>query len=190
MQAPDLYRWAGITGLVVGVLNVIVEFLPAPIGAPLELLTNILGLAVLTALYLRQRSESGILGWVGYVMQFFGMALVIGFLFSEAFVLSELNNEQRAAALAGAAGVVTVIGLAFTTAGAILFGISSLRAGVFHKWAALLLMLGFVIAPLGAATSAIVKTVGELILSAGLIGVSTTLLSPPGKKIEQQLSSK
>jgi hypothetical protein len=188
MQAPDLYRWAGITSLVAGVFNVIVEFVPVSIGAPLELLTNILGLGVLTALYLRQRSESGVLGWVGYVTQFLGMALVIGFLFSDAFVLSGLNREQRAAALAGAVGVVTGIGLAITTVGAILFGIGSLRAGVFHKWAAFLLMLGFVLAPLGAATSPVVKTVGELILSAGLIGVSTTLLSPPGKQIEQELS--
>jgi hypothetical protein len=175
MQASDLYRWSGITGIAAGVLNVIVELLPERLGVPLDLFVNILGLGVLTALYLRQRAASGVTGWVGYVTQFFGMALVIGFLFTQAFVLSSLDEAQRTALLTGPAGIVTVIGLAITTVGAILFGIASLRAGVFPKWAAFLLMLGFVLAPVGAAVSPLLKAAGEVILSAGLIGVSYAL---------------
>ena len=105
------------------------------------------------------------------------MTLVIGFLFTQAFVLSGLDDAERAALLTGPTGIVTVIGLAITTVGAIVFGITSLRAGVFPKWAAFLLMLGFVIAPAGAALSPLLKTAGEVILSAGLLGLSYTLFS-------------
>ena len=180
MEASNLYRWSGVTGIVAGVLNVIVELLPERFGLPLELFVNILGLGVLTALYLRQRAASGVSGWIGYVTQFFGMTLVIGFLFTQAFVLSGLDESQKAALLAGPTGIVTVIGLAITTVGAIVFGITSLRAGVFPKWAAFLLMIGFVMAPIGAATTQILKLIGELILSAGLIGLSYALFSEAG----------
>jgi hypothetical protein len=176
MEASNLYRWSGITGVVAGALNVLVELLPEWVGLPLELFVNILGLGVLTALYLRQRAASGVSGWIGYVTQFFGMTVVIGFLFTQAFVFSSMDDAQKAALLTGPTGIVTVIGLAITTVGAIVFGIASLRAGLFPKWAAFLLMFGFVIAPLGAALSPMLKTVGEVILSAGLIGLSYALI--------------
>jgi hypothetical protein len=176
MQASDLYRWSGITGIVAGAFNVLVELLPAAIGQPLDLLANILGLWVLTALYLRQREASGVPGFLGYALQSFGLAVVIGFLFTESFVLSGMDTAQRAAVLAGPAGLATVIALAIVTLGAILFGIATLRADVFPKWAALLLMIGFVTAPIGAAFP-IVMTPGELILSIGLFGLSYALFS-------------
>jgi len=62
MKASDIYRWSGITGIVAGVLNGIVEFLPERIGQPLDVVVNTLGLWVLIALYLRQREASGVLG--------------------------------------------------------------------------------------------------------------------------------
>jgi hypothetical protein len=180
MKTSDLYRWSGITGIATGVVNVIVELLPEGIGQPLEMLANILGLWVLAALYLRQRAASGVFGFIAYVIQSFGMVLVIGFLFTQAFVFSGLDVAQRAAVLAGSAGIATVIGLALTTIGAILFGIASWRAGLFPKWAAFLLMIGFVIVPIGAASAQIVKSIGEVVLSAGLIGMSYVLFSSIG----------
>jgi len=180
MQASELYRWGGITGIVAGVLNVLVELLPERIGQPLDLLVNLLGLWVLAALYLRQRAASGVFGLIAYAIQSFGMALVIGFLFTEAFVLSGFDAAQRAEVLAGPTGLATVIGLVITTLGAVLFGIATLRAGVFPKWAAFLLMIGFVMVPVGAIGVNIVKTIGEVVLSAGLIGLSYTLFSSAG----------
>jgi hypothetical protein len=177
MQVANIYRWSGITGLVAGALNVIVELIPDRLGLPLDLFVNILGLGVLTALYLRQRAASGVTGWIGYVTQFFGMTLVIGFLFVQAFVLGSLDEAQRAAVLNGPAGIVTVTGLALTTVGSVLFGIASLRAGVFPRWAAFLLMLGFVMVPVGAAVSPMLKMAGEAILSAGLMGLGYALFS-------------
>jgi len=177
MQVANIYRWSGITGLVAGALNVIVELLPDRLSLPLDLFVNILGLGVLTALYLRQRAASGVTGWIGYVTQFFGMTLVIGFLFVQAFVLGSLDEAQRAAVLNGPAGIVTVTGLALTTVGAVLFGVASLRAGVFPRWAAFLLMLGFVMVPVGAAVSPMLKMAGEAILSAGLMGLGYALFS-------------
>ena len=177
MEALDLYRWSGIVGIIAGVLNVIVEVLPERIGQPLDLLVNTLGLWVLAALYFRQRAASGVFGLIAYAVQSFGMALVIGFLFTQAFVLSGLDAAQRAAVLAGPTGVATVISLAIVTVGAVLFGIATLRAGVFPKWAALLLMIGFIMAPIGAFAPHLVKSLGEVILSIGLIGLSYALVS-------------
>ena len=176
MQTSELYRWSGITGILVGLLNLLAEFLPAVTGQPLDLLANILGLWVLTALYVRQRAASRVLGFVGYALQFFGMVVIIGFLFARAFVFSALEAAQKAALLAGPAGLATVIGLALVTLGAILFGVATLRAGVFPKWAAFLLMIGFVSAPIGAAVP-VVMAPGEVILSIGLIGISYALYS-------------
>ena len=177
MEVSKIYRWSGITGLVAGALNLIVELLPDRLGLPLDLFVNILGLGVLTAVYLRQRAASGVTGWIAYVTQFFGMTVVIGFLFVQAFVLGSLDEAQRAAVLNGPAGIVTLIGLAIMTVGAVLFGIASLRAGVFPRWAALLLMLGFVIVPVGAAVSPMLNMAGEVLLSAGLMGLGYALFS-------------
>jgi hypothetical protein len=177
MEVFDLYRWSGAIGIIAGILNVMVEFLPERLGQPLDLLVNTLGLWVLAALYFRQREASGVFGLIAYGIQSFGMALVIGFLFTQAFVLSELDVAQRAAILAGPSGVATVIALAIVTLGAVLFGIVTFRAGVFPKWAALLLMIGFIMTPIGAFAPHLIKSTGEVILSAGLIGLSYALVS-------------
>lgn len=176
MEAMDLYRWCGIAGIAAGVLNGIVELLPERIGQPLDLLVNTLGLWVLTALYLRQRKESRVFGFIAYVFQSFGMALMIGFLFTQAFVLSGFDSTQKAAVIAGPTGLATVIALVIVTVGAVLFGIATLQAGVFPKWAALLLMIGFIMAPISAIAPRIVKSSGEVILSAGLVGLSYALI--------------
>ena len=189
MEGSDLYRWSGIVGIIVGVLNVIVELLSERIGQPLDLLGNTLGLWVLTALYLRQREASGVFGFIAYAIQSFGMALMIGFLFTQAFVLSGLDAEQKAVVLAGPTGLVTVIALAIVTVGAVLFGIATLRAGVFPKWAALLLMVGFVMAPIGAFAPPIVKSTGELVLSTGLIGLGYALITGAGYSTSTQPAS-
>ena len=190
MEARDLYRWSGFVGITVGVLNVIVELLPERIGQPLDLLGNTMGLWVLTALYLRQREASGVFGFIAYVIQSLGMALMIGFLFTQAFVLSGLDAAQRAAVLAGPTGVATVIALAIVTVGAVLFGIATLRADIFPKWAALLLMIGFVMAPIGAFAPPIVRSAGEVILSTGLIGLGYALIIGVGySKSSQPVSN-
>ena len=105
------------------------------------------------------------------------MTLVVGFLFTQAFVLPELDAAQRAAMLAGPTGLAAVVALAIVTLGAVLFGIATLKARLFPRWAALLLMAGFIMVPIGAVVSPIVKTSGEVVLSAGLIGLSYALFS-------------
>src|SRR5215208_148850 len=99
MEAVNLYRYIGITGIIAGVLNVLVELLPEQIGLPLDMLINILGLWVLSALYVRQRKASGVFGLIAYAIEFLGITLVVGFLFTQAFVLPELDAAQRAAIL-------------------------------------------------------------------------------------------
>jgi hypothetical protein len=75
MRDSQLYRLSGLTSLVAGIANAQAELLPAAPGGLLNLLANTLGLWVLAALYLRQRGAVGRLGFAGYGLQSFGLAL-------------------------------------------------------------------------------------------------------------------
>jgi hypothetical protein len=132
---------------------------------------------------------SGVFGLIACGIQSFGMALVIGFLFTQAFMLSGLDATQRAVVLAGPTGVTTVIALVIVTIRAVIFGIATVRAGVFPKWAALRLMIGFVMAPIGAFAPYIVKSMGEVVLSTGLIGLSYALVSGAADAKQPRLAS-
>ena len=83
--------WAGIAGIAAGLLNIVIEFLPANIGRPLNLLVVILMVWTLMALHLRQRKESRVLGFIGYVVNEFGLALIVGLIYAQVFVLSALD---------------------------------------------------------------------------------------------------
>lgn len=180
MKVPQLYRAAGVAGVLAGVLNVIVEFLPDRLGQPLNLLVNTIGLWLLTAFYLRQRAESGRLGFIGYVLQSFGLALAVGLLFTQAFVLVPLGASFSHPALARTAGLAAVIILAALTLGAVLFGAATFRAGVFPRWAAALYMAGFLVLAPAPVLPRLVVTLGEVMVSLGLIGLSTVLLGRAG----------
>jgi hypothetical protein len=177
MTDANLYRAAGVAGLAAGALNILVEFLPDRVGQPLNLMVNILGLWLLTALYLRQRQAAGRFGFAAYVVNSFGLALAVGLIFSQAFVLSALDPAVLAPLFQGAAGVAIITTLAVLTLGAVLFGIVMLRTGVFPRWAALLYIVGFVWLGAIPILSELLVTLGEIVVSLALFGLSRPLLA-------------
>lgn len=168
MSSKTLYRIAGVA-LAGGAVLVTVGNLFAPQGdaraavaSPLYypagvvvLFGGILVMAGWPALYLLQRSASGVLGFIGAVAVLAaGMTLTVGFPLTQVLVFPWLATTQISNAaldsgpvaftvfFATASGVVTI--------GGILFGVASLRARVFPRPLALaLIVLAVVSAVLG-----------------------------------------
>lgn len=129
------------------------------IRGSLKVLMAGLALVGITGMYLRQVKETGVLGFVGYLLFAAGYLLVLGTAFAGAFVLPAIAdiypgfvNDAIAVANggtpAGDIGVwATVIQLQFVgyLAGGLLFGIALYRARVLVRWAAVLLAVNGVI---------------------------------------------
>jgi len=110
----------------------------------LYMLGAVLLLGGLVALYVYQSEETGLLGVVGFVVAFLGTALLVGANWAQVFIGPLLAvNAPQIFELGPPGGVL----LTFITLGVgwLLFGIATLRAGVFPRWAAILLMVGAVL---------------------------------------------
>lgn len=181
MKISQLYKWAGIIGIFVGTLNIIVEFLPENLAGPLNLLVVILSLWLLTALYLRQRQVSGILGFVGYIINTFGLSLVVGLVFLQVFVLSALDAAFVKELFAGTTGLVALASLVIFTLGVVLFGIAIIRADVFPKLPAVLYIVGSLPLAVSPFIPEIIGSIGEVVVSIGLIWLSYALITSTGE---------
>ncbi len=157
MLSAKLIRLAGLTALVSAVLSMIGDLLSLvvdlenPVVATstsyalvfsLYSLGTTLLLLGLVGLYTSQLEAAGILGVVGFLTAFAGTALVMGAIWFELFISPSL--AARAPELPrtelGLAGFI----LSFISAGIgwILFGLATLRAGVYPRPAAVLLIVG------------------------------------------------
>lgn len=177
MSTEALYRWAGLAGIAAGVLNIIVEFVPDTLGTQLGLVVVLLALWGLTGLYLRQRQASGLIGFIGYVVNSLGLALFVGILFPQVFILPALDPAAVERLFSGPFLTAFMVSLDIFVVGAILFGVATIRAGVFSKWAAGLYLVGFL--PLLAAffIPDIIVSIGEVVASIGIIWLSYGLWS-------------
>ncbi len=148
------------------------------LGGSLVLAAHLLLVFALVALYAAQAEQSGLLGSLGMVLSVVGTTLVTG------VVLVELAGASGAAADVvlgtGLPSVFAVLGgLAFLI-GLILFGASTMRAGVFPRLAGLLLIVGDVVFGAGSfagAAATIFEIGGALITCAALVWLGLSLLS-------------
>jgi len=176
MNRSLLYLWAGIAGIIAGLLNIVIEFLPTSIGRPLNLLVVILMVWTLTAIYLYQREESGVLGLIGYAVNEFGLALIVGLIYAQVFVLSALNADLIGELMSGTTGSAALASLIIFVLGVALFGISIIRANVFPKWAAAFYIIGFLPLAVAPFMPPIVVSSGEIVASIGILGLSYVLV--------------
>jgi hypothetical protein len=161
MSSSNLIRLAGLAALSSGVLAVVVALLRLvvdiedPVTATtasyaivflLYLLSAALLLLGLVGLYTSQSQAAGILGLVGFLVAFLGTVLAAGALWSELFITPALAAEapELLAAELGIPGFVLIALLG--AVGWVLFGVATMRAGVYPRWAALFLMIGGVLA--------------------------------------------
>ncbi len=161
MTSSNLLRWAGLVALLSGVVSVVGDLLrifvdvenpqtatttPYALIFLLYLLGAALLLLGLVGLYTSQSQETGILGLVGFLAAFLGTVLLAGALWFELFITPALATQapELAEAELGLPGFILVF--LFGALGWVLFGVATLRARVYPRWAAVLLIVGGVVA--------------------------------------------
>jgi hypothetical protein len=113
----------------------------------LTLLGTVLLLVGLVGLYVCQSEAAGLLGLVGFLISFLGNALVAGAVWEATFVVPWLAWEAPELLDEGPTEWLALgFTLSYTLAGigVILFGVATIRARVFPRVAAILLMIGVV----------------------------------------------
>jgi len=159
-----LIRWSGMAFIVSSIMLVISTalhpnifesslskvVLDTPWWTAIHILlfiSTVLALLGVAGLYLAKVEKTGVLGLVGFLMAFVGLIAMAAVALIEAFVMPALATSTPAALswdgqfftnvtyLGGALGVCYL-------AGFVLLGVATFRAGIFSRWAALLLAVG------------------------------------------------
>jgi hypothetical protein len=154
--------WAAIVGGAALVISLLLDWLVVPYdklgdaaayltasylaSAGLRLLSTVLFLWALLALYNRQSIATGTLGLWGFVVAFFGTALFAGSVWAEVFVYPTLARVAPTVFTGQSAEASSVIigknlSAYLFAIGIVLFGLATLKAGVYPRWASALLVV-------------------------------------------------
>ena len=153
--------WAAIAGGAALVISLLLDWLVVPYeklgdaaadltasylaSAGLRLLSTVLFLWALLALHNRQSLATGALGLWGFVVAFFGTALLVGSVWTEVFVYPTLARVAPTVFTGQSAEASSLIigknlSAYLFAIGIVLFGLATLKAGVYPRWAAALLV--------------------------------------------------
>jgi hypothetical protein len=156
------------------------------LGGTLVLTAHVALVFALVALYAAQAQESGLLGGLGMVLSVVGTTLVSGVVMVE--IAGASGAEVDPVLGAGLPSALALLGgLAFLI-GLILFGAATMRAGVFPRWAGVLLIVGDVVFGAGSfagSAATIFEILGALITCAALVWLGLSLLSRSGTSAER-----
>jgi hypothetical protein len=148
------------------------------IGGTLVLTAHLVLVFGLVALWAAQAERGGLLGIIGMVLGVAGTTLVCGVVLVEIAGASGAEVED----VLGAGLPAALVLLAFLV-GLILFGVATMRAGIFPRWAGLLLIAGDVVFGLGSlagSAATIFEILGAAITCAALVWLGASLLSGSG----------
>ncbi len=109
----------------------------------LFLLATVLVLFGLFGLYASQSEAAGVMGLVGFLLAFLGTALLAGLSWAQAFVVPFIAT--RSPALLESEPLGSILSFLAFTAGWLVFGIATLRARVYPRAAAIVLIVGAVL---------------------------------------------
>ena len=176
ITASKLIRWAGLSAMAAGIIFVVIQpihpldVLSSVTTAQWAIIQSLktamclFGLLGLAGLYARQVKEAGWLGLAGYLLFSLFFAHTIAFAFTEAFILPLLateaptfvesflgifNGHPGEMNLGALPALYAIAGFGYVLGG-LLFGIATFRAGILPRWAAGLLVVGSVLAPVAA----------------------------------------
>lgn len=200
MTATRLIRWSGIVIILTGILLLLLGVLPSVflptdetildgvldpewgiISVLAFVLTILLPLALL-GLYVRQIHESGLLGFLGFMLAFLGSLFYAGFQFDMAFVWPSLATH--APSLIDYSGpmfthppfsVVHYLMVLLNPVGLVLFGIAMIRARVLSRWSTVLFTMGMPLATGILFPPFILRTMGGLLSAVSLVWMGYVL---------------
>ncbi|HEX6758169.1 MAG TPA: hypothetical protein VF086_07105 [Propionibacteriaceae bacterium] len=153
--------WGAIVGGAALVISFLLEWLVVPyenlgvagadltasylVSSGLRLLSAVLFLWALLALYNRQSIAAGTFGLWGFIVAFFGTALLVGNAWAEVFVWPTLARVAPNVVTGQVAAPHLTTGITLSVPvfgiGIVLFGLATLKAGVYPRWAAGLLIV-------------------------------------------------
>jgi len=211
MNTSTIIRYSGIAAMVSGILYIATQ-LTHPANDPSTVNTTMwaiahaislgfsaIGLIGITGIYAKQAKQAGIIGLIGYLMFFFALVLLTNFVFFEAFFLPHLIEEaptftgeffaifDNTSTLSTINALNGINGLLYIVGGT-LFGVATIRAGVFPRWAAII----FTIGTLGALTGIVDQSIARLttyILGLGLFWLGFALLVDRPQRVVQAVKA-
>ena len=162
MSSSSLIRLSGLAAVVAGVLLLIGDLLslatesenmsesatttPHIFTFLLYLLGSVLVLVGLVGLYVRQSEAAGVLGLVSFAGAFLGTSLVLGVVWAQLFIAPFLAVQAPRVLDTEPTGALGfTLTFALLAVGWLLFGVAALRARVYPRAAAIVLMVGAVI---------------------------------------------
>ncbi len=172
-----LTKVAALAAMLAGLIYIVIQFIhPADVveslTTPMWTIVHVLSFAEavlvmigLVGIYLRQVREFGVLGLIAYAMFGFFFILQAAFNFAEAFIapLIAVDAPQLAVDIVGLFGrypavndlgplaALPQVGAVLYVGGALLFGVSIIRARVLSRGAGILLIVAAVITPVAGA---------------------------------------
>lgn len=185
MSTLTLYSLSAVASILSGIFiilgSVLNDLLKRSKGAFYNFLGALIGLFGITGIYLYQREEAGIFGFIAYVFIFIGLALIACIDYSGSFVTPNLSDDQKARLGKSSAMQATYFSFLIFLIGDILFGIMALSAGVFPKIATVFFMIGF-LATMVRPVYQIITFIGLSLSGIGLIwwGVSMWMMVGTG----------
>jgi hypothetical protein len=190
MSSSNLVRQGGgLASIVAGILLLIGHLLNlggdpeygTVLGASAVLTAHVILVFALVALYAAQAESGGILGALGMILSVIGTTLASGVVLVE--IAGASGVEVEAVTESGLSGAISLLGgLAFLI-GLILFGIATMRAGVFPRWVGALLIAGdlvFGAASFSGSAALTVEVVGASVTCAAFVWLGLSLLSGAG----------
>jgi hypothetical protein len=169
MSSSNLYRWSGLATILGGVLlplSWVLRFLAGvgrPVNGTVEFVGTILLIFGFMGVYLFQREETGIPGFLGFLLVTISNCLALG----ECW-LQNGTVTGVAAVLGPLVGITMLLGF-------ILLGIGTWRANKLPRWAAVLWVLGGLLIVPGFAVQQILVVIGGLIQGAGVVWAGVKL---------------
>jgi hypothetical protein len=185
MKTQTLIRWSGLLAIVAAVLNALFGLLwiggPTLLGWVPSFLFFVVLVFAMIGLYAAQVEHSGWLGLVAFVLSALGaMVMSTGNLLSIA-EFSGVSGAQAVEDFYSTTVPFSIMAPLCFFSGLLLFGISTLRSGVFPRWAGILLSVGAVITFVFILAFAPLAFVfGIMLLSAALAWMGWALWSKKG----------
>jgi hypothetical protein len=211
ISSATLYRASGLALLLGALLDVIVDIFDTLLFSSgdnpqqalslswlivtlLSILSSLLIIGGLPGICVRQCAQAGRLGLMGFVLTLVSGILLTGFtitrLLAEPYLAANAPGLLAGNAPPAAFTTYTLVAALLVAVGAVLLGVATMRAGVFSRWAGLLLIVSVV---LNLATlfplPEIIGTIADVLFALGLAWMGSALLRDRAAKLVQPLAA-